>query len=59
MNISIMDVNKNINDYKEKMYGFPEKSFTARAFEMYSEGYFPADVVKELDTHLQMHRSFI
>lgn len=49
MNISTRDVNKIINDYKEKMYGFSGKSFTARAFEMYSEGYSPVDVVKELD----------
>ena len=49
LKVSIRDVNKIINDYKEKMYGCGEKSPTAKSFEMYSEDKSPVHVVIALD----------
>lgn len=49
LSISIRDVNKIVIDYKEKMYGFSEKSPTVKAFEMFSDDKSPVDVVKALD----------
>lgn len=49
LKVSIRDVNKIINDYKEKMYGCCEKSAVAKSFEMFSESKTPVDVVSALD----------
>ena len=49
LKVSIRDVNKIINDYKEKMYGCCEKSAVAKSFEMFSESKSAVDVVAALD----------